>query len=209
MTSLLASGLSAKKLVKKMKWWKEIRKKYKQRRVHKLCTSFGDRNELLIKIERRKPNGNIDIGSGNSLAGIMILEIESSKILIGNDVFINSGTIIDCVQRIQIDDNVIISYDCIITDTDAHSIDADQRKIDMKKWKNGNYDWSYVSTKPIHIMQGAWIGARACILKGVTIGEGAVVGMASVVTKDVEPYTLVAGNPARVIKKLQRSDAGF
>jgi len=192
-----------------MNWWKEIRKKYKQRKIYKLCTSIGHNNELSVKIERRKTHGRINIGSGNTLAGSMILETESSKILIGNDVFINSGTIIDCVESIKIDNNVLISYDCIITDTNAHSIDAAQRKLDMKKWKNGNYDWSYVSTKPIHIRSGVWIGARACILKGVTIGEGAVVGMASVVTRDVEPFTLVAGNPARVIRKLQRSDAGL
>ena len=56
---------------------------------------------------------------------------------------------------------------------------------------------------PIRICRGAWIGARACILKGVQVGEGAVVGMGSVVTRNVEPHTVVAGNPARLIRVVE------
>jgi acetyltransferase-like isoleucine patch superfamily enzyme len=59
-----------------------------------------------------------------------------------------------------------------------------------------------VKTEPVRICKGAWLGARTIVTKGVTIGEGAVCGMGSVVTKDVAPYTVVAGNPARVIREL-------
>ena len=62
--------------------------------------------------------------------------------------------------------------------------------------------WSDVANQPIKICKNAWIGTRSIILKGVTIGEGAIVAAGSVVTKDVPPYTLVAGNPAIVKKKL-------
>ena len=58
-------------------------------------------------------------------------------------------------------------------------------------------------TAPITICDGVWIGARAIVLPGVTIGEGSVVAARSVVTKDVPPYSLVAGNPARVVKSLK------
>ncbi len=57
--------------------------------------------------------------------------------------------------------------------------------------------------QPIRIGNGAWIGAKAIILKGVTIGEGAIVGAGSVVTRDVAPYTIVAGNPARFIRNTE------
>jgi acetyltransferase-like isoleucine patch superfamily enzyme len=60
--------------------------------------------------------------------------------------------------------------------------------------------------KPIRIGRGAWLGARVIILKGVTVGEGAVVGAGSVVTRDVAPYTLVAGNPARFIREIPLND---
>jgi acetyltransferase-like isoleucine patch superfamily enzyme len=55
---------------------------------------------------------------------------------------------------------------------------------------------------PIRICRGAWIGARSIILKGVTIGEGAIVGAGSVVTRDVPAFTIVAGNPARILREL-------
>lgn len=57
-------------------------------------------------------------------------------------------------------------------------------------------------SKPVHIGKRAWIGAGATILPGVTIGDNAVVGAGSVVTKDVEPDTIVAGNPARLIRRI-------
>ena len=64
-------------------------------------------------------------------------------------------------------------------------------------------NWIDVETRPICINKNAWIGTRSIILKGVNIGEGAIVAAGSVVTKDVPEYTLVAGNPAIVKKKLK------
>ena len=63
-----------------------------------------------------------------------------------------------------------------------------------------NKNWSTVNSKPIKICSNAWIGMNCHILKGVTVGEGAIVGAGSVVTKDVAPWTIVAGNPANYIK---------
>ena len=65
-------------------------------------------------------------------------------------------------------------------------------------------DWSNVNSAPITICDDAWIGMNCIILKGVTIGEGAIVGAGSVVTKDVPAWTVVAGNPARVVKKISK-----
>ena len=76
------------------------------------------------------------------------------------------------------------------------------RKNDVKDWFVGKKDWSFVIKRPISIKNKAWIGFNSIILKGVTIGEGAIVGAGSVVTKDVPPYTIVAGNPARIIREI-------
>ena len=136
--------------------------------------------------------------------GVLITERNNSRIEIGNNVFIGGSSIFDCVEKIMIEDDVLISYGCLIADSDNHSIHYDIRKNDLKDWRNGRkHDWSTTVTKPIFVKKGAWIGARAIILKGVTIGRFAVVGAGSVVTRDVPPYTVVAGNPARVIRELQ------
>jgi galactoside O-acetyltransferase len=67
---------------------------------------------------------------------------------------------------------------------------------------SGKKVWTHVERQPVTIESKAWIGFNVIILKGVTIGEGAIVGAGSVVTKDVPPYTIVGGNPARVIREI-------
>ena len=72
----------------------------------------------------------------------------------------------------------------------------------MPEWHEGRKDWTHVAHAAVTIKDKAWIGFNVSILKGVTIGEGAVVGAGSVVTRDVAPYSVVAGNPVRLIRML-------
>ena len=67
------------------------------------------------------------------------------------------------------------------------------------------YDRQVLICKPIHIKRGAWIGAGASILPGVTVGEYAIVGAGAIVTKDVPDYSVVVGSPARVVKTLDEN----
>jgi len=83
---------------------------------------------------------------------------------------------------------VLIGSGCLITDSDAHPIDPDERRLG----RGG-------LSKPIVIEDDVFIGARASILKGVSIGKGAVGGAGTVVTHDVAPRSRVAGNPMKVI----------
>lgn len=123
------------------------------------------------------------------------ISASGSKIIIGNNVGI-SGTTINATTTITIGDNTIIGSGCLITDTDSHPILAAERNLP---------DWpKYTKSKPIVIGKNVFIGARSIVLKGVTIGDGAVVGAGSVVTKDVPANTIVAGNPARVIKTIDQ-----
>jgi galactoside O-acetyltransferase len=84
---------------------------------------------------------------------------------------------------------------------------ADQNRL-LKDFPSGNLvaskDWSSVATAPIRICDYVWLGFDVVVLKGVTIGEGAIVGARAVVTHDVPPWTIVAGNPARVVKEIPR-----
>lgn len=108
-----------------------------------------------------------------------------NQVRIGNNVFINHSLTMMSAGGVTIDDGVMIGPNVNIL-TDNH--DLDNRMV--------------LRCKPIHLCKNAWIGAAAIIMPGVTVGENAVVGAGSVVTKSVEPNTIVAGNPARVIRTI-------
>lgn len=114
-----------------------------------------------------------------------------SKIIIGNNVGI-SGSVISATTQITIGDNVLIGSGCVICDSDAHPIHPKDRQ-------------EHILTKssPIIIENDVFIGARCIILKGVKIGHGSVIGAGSVVTKDIPPMSIYAGNPAVFIKKME------
>ena len=164
---------------------------------------------------RHPVNGKkyLKIGEHGIIDAHFVFEKETGKITVGDRCFI-SGTIIsiDCVE---IGNDVIVAWDTLIYDHNSHSVLWNERKYDMEnEYKNyiqygdpcANKDWSVVKSKSIKICDKAWIGTGCKILKGVTIGEGAVVQAGSVVVKDVEPWTIVGGNPALVIKRLEKDD---
>ena len=69
------------------------------------------------------------------------------------------------------------------------------------------WSWEFAESSPIKICDNVWIGRDARILKGVTIGEGSIVALGAIVTKDVPPYSIVAGNPASVVKYLSQTES--
>lgn len=158
---------------------------------------------LSCRIEIRKKGGEVNVGKNSIIHGHLITETKKSLIQIGSNVFIGGNTIIDCAEQIIIKDDVLISYSCLIADSDNHSIYYKHRKKDLADWRNGGqHDWATTMKKSVHVEKGAWIGAKAIILKGVTIGEYAIVGAGAVVTRNVPPFTIVGGNPAQVIREL-------
>lgn len=108
--------------------------------------------------------------------------------MIGNHSGIGEGSIISKYTRIG--DNVMMGPQCYIY-TRNHRHD----NIDIPMIKQGVEDW-----KPVTIEDDVWIGSRVTILPGVHIGKGVIIGAGSVVTKDIPPYTIVAGNPAKIVK---------
>lgn len=115
----------------------------------------------------------------------------NSRISIGNDFGMTGGSIV-CVKEIKIGDRVLVGANSIISDTDFHPLDYKKRIRDIN---NG-------ASKKIVIEDDVFIGTGSIILKGVTIGQGSVIGAYSVVTKDVKPFSIYAGNPAKFIKKI-------
>lgn len=179
----------------------------KDRMNKRRVKSYGKNTVIQGFVDSRGAVCEITIGSECTLQGLLVTEHSDARIHIGNNVFIGANTVLDCAHSIILEDDVLVSYECLLLDSNNHSQNFDVRKNDLPDVKSGRpYNWGVIPGKPIRVRRGAWIGARSIILKGVTIGEGAIVGAGSVVTKDVEPYTIVGGNPARVVKLIPPAD---
>jgi acetyltransferase-like isoleucine patch superfamily enzyme len=154
---------------------------------------------------RWNDSSRLEIGSGSIVEGSLIAERENACILVGQNTFIG-GSLLASATRIEVGDDVLISWGCNIVDHNSHAVGWSHRKDDVKNWYHGKKDWLNVVIGPIKIGNKSWVGMNAIILKGVEIGEGAVVAAGSVVTKTVPPWTIVAGNPARVIQEIPIED---
>ena len=147
-----------------------------------------------------KENCSLEIGEQTQVVGSLIFDKSGASISIGDRSFVN-GSIISA-NTISIVSDVLISLNVSIVDHDSHSIAFSQRSKDAVDWLNGEKNWKHVKTSSVDVGDKVWIGFNAIILKGITIGEGAVIGAGSVVTKDVRPWTVVGGNPARIIREI-------
>lgn len=176
--------------------------KLKGKYLPRMVAEIGRASKIKGRIERRHPLAVVKVGEESLVAGVLVVENENSRLVIGDRVFIGGNSLIDCLHQITIEDDVLISYQVLIMDSDNHSLRASERIGDLARWRNKKYDWYRVNSAPVVIHSQAWIGARAIITKGVVIGEGGIVAAGSVVTKDVPPYTIVGGNPAQVIREL-------
>lgn len=149
---------------------------------------------------RAKKGCSLHIDELCQVDGRIIFERENAVVVMGKRVFM-SGTII-AAERVTIGSDVLVSWGVTIVDHNSHSISFSRRKNDAVLWREGKKDWSPVKIAPVTISDKAWIGFNSMVLCGVTIGEGAVIGAGSVVTRDVPPWCVSAGNPARVIREI-------
>jgi acetyltransferase-like isoleucine patch superfamily enzyme len=150
----------------------------------------------------------INIGSNSHILGELLVFSYGGKIDIGEYTFIGDHSRIWSGEYVRIGSGVMISHNVNIMDTDAHELDAQERldNYKIRLVKGYQSEKGSIKTSPIIIEDLAWIGFNSIILKGVTIGKGAIVAAGSVVTKDIPEFTLVAGNPAQEIKKLLYED---
>ncbi len=145
----------------------------------------------------------INIGKYTSIRGELILFAHGGNITIGDFCFIGENSKIWSAKNINIGDRVLISHNVNIHDNNSHPLNAIERHEHFKKMLFEGHPSNGVSfnEKAINICDDVWIGFNSIILKGVTIGKGAIIAAGSVVINDVEPYTIVAGNPARFLMK--------
>lgn len=129
---------------------------------------------------------------------------DEGKITIGDFTCIYDHTNIGSINSIYIGNYVIISNHVKIYDNNNHPTSAKTRmEMSIGGFDGDAWRWKHAANAPIVIEDNVWIGRYVTILKGVTIGKGSVVASNSVVTKDVPPYSIVAGNPARVVKRVE------
>lgn len=152
---------------------------------------FGDRSRVRL-------------GRHCLVHGNLALFESGGSISIGDHCFVSQGSRIWSIAGITIGNRVLVSHNVNILDSNSHSISAAQRHQEYLHaiGQGGAIPLqATVRRKPVVIEDDVWLGFNVSVLKGVTIGRGAIVAANSVVTKDVEPYSIVAGNPAMVIGK--------
>lgn len=146
--------------------------------------------------------GLIEIGDHCMIIGKLESQAEG-KITIGAHTAIHEHSVIGSVDRITIGSCVMISNHVHIYDNNNHPTDpALRREICLHGHRGDLSGWKHAAHAPVTIGDNVWIGEYASIGKGVTVGEGAIIAAHAVVTKDVPPYTVAAGNPARIVKEL-------
>jgi acetyltransferase-like isoleucine patch superfamily enzyme len=170
---------------------------YAEHFLRPACDVLGDHHTIMNPWFVKISGPNIRIGKCATLIGeraapvrigVWGRELDSGRISIGDYVLVSPGTRISASDEITIGDSVMIANGAYITDSDWHGI----------------YDRTVRSEEvaPIHILDNAWIGDHAMVLKGVTVGRNSVVAARAVVTRDVPDNVVVAGNPAKVVKEL-------
>jgi len=169
---------------------------YRHQLLQSRCASVG-KNVSIDGLPFITGHAEIHIGNDVSIGGRVAISsgrfLENPKLLIGDRSYLGWNTSIVVNQEVVIEEDVKISYDCRISDSDGHPRQSDLRAshapMDLR------------DIRPVRICRYAWIGSGSHIMKGVTIGEGAIIGANSVVISNIPPYTLALGNPAEVYFK--------
>ena len=145
----------------------------------------GLRAEHGVRIVRLTEQSTVRMGADVLLAHDVQLHLRDrgAVIEVGEGTFVNHRTELVAHQHVRLGRDCLLAWDVLVLDSDSHSVDGGPRSA------------------PVTIGDRVWIGCRATVLKGVTIGDGAVVAACSVVTGDVPAGALVAGNPARVVRE--------
>ena len=160
------------------------------------CESVG-RNLRVSSLPQITGHVKIWIGDNVNFFGVVGIYtgaiLDEPKLVFGNRVDIGHNVQFVVNREIIFEDDINVASGARFMDSDAHPRDAGERIADLPPHPD--------EIKPVRICRYAWIGQNAFIMKGVTIGEGAVVGVNSVVLTDVPPYSVAMGNPARVVVK--------
>lgn len=145
----------------------------------------------------------ITIGAHSHIQAELLVFWDGGSINIGEWCYIAERSRIWSHASVSIGNHVLISHLVDMHDTNGHPIDWEERRLDEQEIMSGKYRIpTKTVSKPIVIEDDVWIDFKASVLKGVHIGRGAIIAAGSVVVEDVPPWTVVAGNPAKVVREL-------
>lgn len=155
-----------------------------------------------VELNYRAPRV-LNIGARTIVMGHLVNFGHAGRISIGEDCFIGPGSRIWAATSISIGNRILISHNVNIFDSMTHPLNHVERHQQYLSIYQGNHPSQIdLEEEPVTLEDDCWIGANAIILKGVTIGERSVVGAGAVVTSDVPANSVVAGNPAKLIRSL-------
>ena len=183
-----------------------------RKRIRRKCGSLGDHFSCgpgtRLYLENARPE-QIRFGNYVSMLETDVVCYERGRIHIGDYCWFSLRTQVVSAVGVTIGDYSIFARDVYISDTNEHPLDPLLRRKDtIAALQTGKPPNRYLADmRPVVIGRDVWVGERAVILKGVTIGDGAVVAANSVVTHDVPPLTVVAGSPAVAVKTIALSTA--
>ena len=138
--------------------------------------------------------GRLEVGEGVLFEpGVWITAPDQARITIGAGTFLNQGVMIASAELVEIGEHCMFANGCFVTDS-SHRFDDLTQPI---TWQG------FTSKGPTRIGDNVWCGAHVVVTSGVTIGERSVIGANSVVTRDISPYSIAAGSPAKVIRRIE------
>jgi acetyltransferase-like isoleucine patch superfamily enzyme len=159
-------------------------------RTARIRNVFGDSERIVV-------------GKHTLVQGELMVFAHGGRLVIGEWCYVGESSRIWSATSITIGDRVLISHSVNIFDSLTHPIRAAERHEQARQiLTQGHPRKISLDESPVKICDDAWIGAGAIVLRGVTVGQGGVVAAGAVVTKDVLPYSIVAGNPAVLVREL-------
>jgi acetyltransferase-like isoleucine patch superfamily enzyme len=185
----------AKLWAQKWRWYERNSLPWNRARIHRHFL----RREAFVRwpvhgnVLEAFDQGRLEVGAGTLFEpGVWITAPGEARVRIGAGSFLNLGVMGAAVELVEIGDHCMFANGCFITDGN-HRFDDPDTPV----------PWQGFSSKgPTRVGDNVWCGANVVITSGVTVGERCVIGANSVVTEDVEPFSIAAGAPARVLKKV-------
>jgi acetyltransferase-like isoleucine patch superfamily enzyme len=184
--------------------WRWLKNQYCIQILAARCTSLGRHIQLDGEVPEIHGPGEIHVGDGVSIGPqqswvVGIKVYDDARLTIGAHTTLNYRTLISCAKSVTIGRYCRFAGEIKIFDNNSHPTDFLQRRDHGGRM-------SAADVAPVVIEDDVWIGNNSIVLKGVHIGRGAIVAAGSIVTKDVPAHTIVAGNPARVVKRLEQKE---